>query len=169
MKPLRIPLLLLLSVTIPAHPQQNEAANKLVGAWRLVSVEGMSPVRHIEYDHPTGLIIYDKSGWMSVQIAIKGDRKPFANGLGSGTPEEKAAAFDTYFSYYGPYTIDVKAQTVTHHIKGYSYPTNAEINNVRWYEFQGPDRLLLIPTEDGHGGTIDRKTATYKLVWERIK
>lgn len=106
---------------------------------------------------------------MSVQIAIKGDRKPFATGLGSGTQEEKAAAFDSYFSYYGPYTIDLKEQTITHHIEGYSYPGGAGIKNVRWFEFQGNDRLLLTPSEDGKGGTIDRKTATYKLVWERIK
>jgi hypothetical protein len=169
MKALRILFPLLFCLTLSAHPQQNEVANKLLGAWRLVSVEGISPVRHIPYDHPTGLIIYDKSGWMSVQIAIKGERKPFANGLGSGTQEEKATAFDTYFSYYGPYIIDLKAQTITHHIKGYSYPTNAGIYNVRWFEFQGNDRLILIPTEDGKGGTIDRKNATYKLVWERIK
>jgi Lipocalin-like domain len=169
MKPLRILFLFLFCLSIPAHPQQNDVANKLLGAWRLVSVEGISPVRLIPYDHPTGLIIYDRSGWMSVQIAIKGDRKPFAKGLGSGTTEEKADAFDSYFSYYGPYTIDPKAQTITHHLKGYSYPTNAEINNVRWYEFQGNDRLILIPSEDGKGGMIDRSHATYKLIWERIK
>jgi len=168
MKLLRVLCLLIFCVTIPSHAQQNEVAKKFLGAWRLVSVEGNSPVRHIAYDHPTGLIMYDRSGWMSVQIAIKNDRKPFANGLGSGTPEEKANAFDTYFSYYGTYSIDLKAQTITHHIKGYSYPTNTEVNNVRWFEFQG-DRLILTPAEDGQGGTIDRKTATYKLIWERIK
>jgi hypothetical protein len=169
MKPLRVILLLLVCSTIPARSQQDDPAHKLLGAWRLVSVEGISPVRHVEYDHPTGLIIYDPSGWMSVQIAIKGDRKPFAAGLGSGTEAEKAAAFDSYFSYYGPFTIDLKAQTITHHIKDYSYPGGAGTNNVRWFEFQGNDRLILIPSEDGHGGTIDRKTATYKLIWERIK
>jgi hypothetical protein len=168
MKPLRILLPLLLSLSFPAQPQQNDVAGKFLGAWRLVSVEGNSPVRHVAYDHPTGLIMYDRSGWMSVQIAIKGERKPFANGRASGTQEEKATAFDSYLSYYGPYTIDPKAQTVTHHIKDYSYPGSA-IENVRWFEFQGPDRLILIPTEDGHGGTIDRNKATYKLVWERIK
>jgi hypothetical protein len=41
------------------------------------------------------MIIYDASGWMSVQIVVKGDRKPFARGLRSGTVEEKAAAFDS--------------------------------------------------------------------------
>ena len=169
MKPLRLLFSLLLCLTLSAHPQQNTVANQLLGAWKLVAVEGISPVRHIPYDHPTGLIMYDRSGWMSVQIAIKGDRKPFAKGLGSGTQEEKAEAFDSYFSYYGPYTIDLKAQTITHHLEGYSYPTSTEIENIRWFEFQGNDRLILTPTEDGKGGKIDRKDATYKLIWERIK
>jgi hypothetical protein len=169
MKRLRILSLILFCVSVSAQSPQGDVANRLLGAWRLVSVEGNSPVRHVPYDHPTGLIMYDRSGWMSVQIAVKGDRKPFANGMGSGTVEEKAAAFDSYFSYYGTYTVDPKAQTITHHIKNYSYPDGAGLNNVRWFEFQGNDRLLLIPAEDGKGGTIDRSHATYKLVWERIK
>jgi hypothetical protein len=169
MKPLRLLLPLLFCLTLSAHPQQNDVANKLLGAWKLVAVEGISPVRHIPYDHPTGLIIYDRSGWMSVQIAVKAGRKPFAAGLGSGTQEEKAEAFDSYFSYYGPYTIDLKAQTITHHLKGYSYPTSTEVENIRWFEFPGNDRLILTPVEDGKGGRIERKNATYKLIWERIK
>ncbi len=169
MKRLHILSLILFCVSVSAQSPQDDVANRLLGAWRLVSVEGNSPVRHVPYDHPTGLIMYDRSGWMSVQIAVKGDRRPFANGMGSGTVEEKAAAFDSYFSYYGTYTVDPKAQTITHHIKNYSYPDGAGLNNVRWFEFQGNDRLLLIPSEDGKGGTIDRSHATYKLVWERIK
>jgi hypothetical protein len=37
------------------------------------------------------------------------------------------------------------------------------------FEFQGNDQLLLIPSEDGNGGAIDRKNATYQLLWERVK
>jgi Lipocalin-like domain len=154
---------------IHAEPQQGKVTRKFIGAWRLVSVEGTNPTVHFAYDHPTGLIIYDRSGWMAVQIAIKGDRKPFMNGIASGTLEEKAAAFDNYVSYYGTYTLDLKAQTVTHHLVDYSYPGGRGKDNVRWFEFQGNDRLLLIPREDGKGGVIDRKNATYKLLWERVK
>jgi len=42
-------------------------------------------------------------------------------------------------------------------------------DSVRWYEFQGNDRVVLIPTEDGKGGTIAQKEATHKLTWEHIK
>lgn len=62
MKRLRILSLILFCVSVSAQSPQDDIANRLLGAWRLVSVEGISPVRHIPYDHPTGLIMYDRSG-----------------------------------------------------------------------------------------------------------
>jgi hypothetical protein len=166
----RVFLLLLWCVSLlSAEPGQDAVGKKLLGAWRLVSVEGTSATFHYAYDHPTGIIIYDRSGWMAVQIDVKGARKPFVNGLAFGTAEEKVAAFDNYAAYYGTYTVDLKAQTVTHHLEDANQPNSRGVNNVRWFEFQGNDRLLLIPREDGKGGVIERKDATYKLLWERIK
>ena len=153
----------------PAAPRKNQLPNKLYGAWRLIGVEGEVPGLSGFYDHPTGLIIYDPSGRMSVQIANKSSRKPFARGFAAGTTEEKAAAFDSYFSYYGTYTVDPVVGTVTHHIEDFSYPNQRGNDNVRWVEFQGSDRIVLIPLEDGKGGVIAHKDATYKLFWERIK
>jgi hypothetical protein len=168
-----LPLVLLCCFAVPLAPAAPAApqkpADKIIGAWRLVSVEGNSPVRRVDYDHPTGFIIYDRSGWMSVQIAIHGERKAFAKGYSNGTAEEKAEAFDTYFAYYGTYTVDAKAETVTHHIVDYTYPGMRGHDNVRWFELQGDNRLVLIPTENSKFGTINRKDATYKLIWERIQ
>ena len=79
------------------------------------------------------------------------------------------AALDNYIMYYGTYTLDLKAQTVTHHLQDANPPNWRVVNNVRWFEFQGNDRLLLVPREDGKGGVIDRKNATFKLLWQRIK
>jgi len=58
---------------------------------------------------------------------------------------------------------------VTHHIEDYSVPGRRGTTNVRWFEFRGDDRVVLIPVEDGQGGVIARKDATYKLLWQRIK
>jgi lipocalin-like protein len=162
-------LLVLAVVSNPRAQAQDAPAKRLVGAWRLVSVEGTSPVFKFVFDHPHGLIIYDPSGVVSVQQANIGDRKPFAKGPAAGTLEEKAESFDSYGAYYGTYTVDASAGTVTHHIEDGSNPALRGRENVRWYEFQGNDRVVLIPTEDGKGGTIARKDATYKLTWERIK
>ena len=157
-----------LSPTAPAT-QSQRLQEKLIGAWRLMSVEGQSRLLSQGYDHPTGLVIFDRSGWMSLQIAIHGERKPFAKGVSAGTVEEKAEAFDTYVAYYGTYAVDARADTVTFHLTDHSYPGLRGRDNVRWFEFQGDNRIVLIPTEDGKGGKIARKDATYKLTWERIR
>lgn len=155
-----------------AAPQPDNIARKFVGAWRLVSIEGNPQALPNMYDRPTGQLMYDASGHMSAQIVARADRKPFApynQGRRNATTEEKAAAFDSYTAYFGTYTVDAKARTVTHHLEGSQVPGREGTNNVRWFEFQGDDHLLLIPVEDGKGGVLARKDAAYKLLWERVK
>jgi hypothetical protein len=166
----RILLLLLACVSpLSAQSPQGKVDQRFVGAWRLASVEGTDAVHHFAYDHPTGILIYDRSGWMSVQIDVKGTRKPFVNGTAGGTTDEKVFAFDNYLGYYGTFSVDLKEHTVTHHLEDCSEPNRRGADNVRWFEFQGNDRLTLTPREDGKGGVLDRNKATYKLHWERIK
>ena len=165
-------LILFCLAAASATPRPDELTRKFVGAWRLVSIEGNPPGRTNFYDRPTGLIMYDSSGRMCVNIVLKADRKPFApytKGLLTATTEEKAAAFDTYAAYFGTYTIDAKAGTVSHHLDDNLIPGRQGTDNVRWFEFQGDNRLLLIPIEDGKGGVLARKDATYKLLWERLR
>ena len=54
----RVLMLFLSCVSLlSAQPPQDNVAQKLVGAWRLVSVEGTDPTFHFAFDHPTGVII----------------------------------------------------------------------------------------------------------------
>ncbi len=163
-------LILFCLAATSAAPHPEELAKKFVGSWRLVSIEGNPPGRPVVYDRPTGLLMYDPSGRMSVQIVLKADRKPFApftKGILTATTEEKATAFESYAAYFGTYTADAKASTITHHLEDNLVPGRRGTDNVRWFEFQGDNRLLLIPIEDGKGGVLARKDATYKLLWER--
>ncbi len=165
-------LILFCLAATSAAPHPDDPSKKFVGAWRLVSIEGIPPGRPFVYDHATGLIMYDASGHMCVNIVFKADRKPFApyaKGIVTATTEEKAAAFDTYAAYFGTFTIDAKAGTVTHHLENNLIPGRQSTDNVRWFDFQGPDRLLLTPIEDGKGGVLARKDANYHLLWERLK
>jgi Lipocalin-like domain len=159
--------------SVSAAPEQDQLARRFVGAWRLVSIEGVPPgLPGNLYDRPTGLIIYSASGQVSAQLVAKADRKPFAafnKGRVSATTEDKAAAFDSYNAYYGTYSVNAKAGTITHHLEGSLIPGREGTVNVRWFEFRGADRLLLIPVEDGKGGVLARENAAYKLLWERIK
>ena len=166
-------LLILISLaSTAAAPHPDGLTKKFIGAWKLVSVEGNPPGRTGVYDRPTGLLMYDSSGRMSVQIVLKADRKPFApftKGLLDATLEEKAAAFDSYVAYFGTYTVDGKAGTVTHHLDDNLVPGRRGTDNVRWFVFQGENRLALVPIEDGEGGVLLRRDATFHLLWERIK
>lgn len=61
------------STVAPPHQQHGaNVADQLVGAWHLVSVETVRPTGEVIYPfygkHPEGLIVYDRAGWMSVQI-----------------------------------------------------------------------------------------------------
>jgi hypothetical protein len=166
---LSLPLVCGALVLLSAAPPPDKTIQKLHGAWRLVRIEGSDPILKPVYDHPSGLIVYAPSGWMIVQIALNSSRKPFAAGPGAGTPAEKAAAFDSYVAYYGTYSMDEKAGTVTHHLEDASTPGRHGHDNVRYFEFQGNDRLVLMPLEDGKGGVVARKDATWKLTWERTQ
>lgn len=66
-------------------------------------------------------------------------------------------AFDNYIAYYGKYTLDLQAQTVTHDMEDATQPNWRGGNNVRWFEFQGNDRLLR--NENSGAGLLARMRA----------
>ena len=72
------------------------------------------------------------------------------------TPEEAKAALAGYVAYFGTYSIDPQARTVTHHREGSVQPGDVA-DLVRGYEFVG-ERLILSPPG-----------STYQVVWERIR
>jgi hypothetical protein len=118
-----------------------EIARRLHGAWRLVS------------PNSDGFLYYDPSGQMSVQSAPRRARPRAGD---KPTPAEALAALDGYVAYFGTYTIDETARTVTHHQLATVQPgTPAPL--VRAYELVGNDRLILRPV--GRPGEI---------VWQRI-
>ena len=85
--------------------------------------------------------------------------RPTANVTRAGetpTGEEAKAALDGHVAYFGTYSVDEKARTVTHHRQGSVQPGDKG-DLVRGYEFVG-DRLILRPA-----GT------KAEVMWERIK
>jgi lipocalin-like protein len=152
------------------NPQTSSAvADQLVGAWRLVSIETIRANGEVIYPfygkHPEGLLMYDRNGWISVQIVS--DPKPTQPTADSredflkASPAEKAAAIDGYYGYFGTWTIDPSAATVTHHIQQSLYPAERGENGVRHFVLDG-DRLTLVAKTHEMGEDHVRK-----LVWER--
>ena len=128
-------------------------APRLVGTWRLVSVEGskLAPYRG---ERPTGFLCYDASGNMAVQIMPDRKRSRYAGEL--PTAEEARDALLGYTAYFGTYQVDEKTRTITHHRTGNINPGKFG-DFVRRYEFLSDDKIVLMPVESNAG-----------LIWERI-
>jgi hypothetical protein len=73
----------------------------LVGAWRIVSVEEVQPNGTIKTDwmgpRPAGLIVYDRSGYMSAQLGRDPRAIWTSPNVEKATTEERAKAFDAYY------------------------------------------------------------------------
>ncbi len=153
-----------------AASRNRSVSDRLIGAWRLVSVETKRGNGEIIYPfygkHPQGLLIYDRSGWMSVQIVSDpAPSVPTASsreGFLKASPAEKEKAIDGFYGYYGTWSVDAAGLSVTHHIRQSLYPGEREEEGIRRLTLED-QRLTL--TADAHemGETHERV-----LVWERI-
>ena len=129
-----------------------EVANKLLGAWRYVGTR----INGGNWDrgaNPKGMIYYGPHGEMAVQIA------PDVKRMRAGamiTPQEALTAVKDYIAYFGTYTVDEAASTVTHHRQDSLQPGDHG-DLVRRYELNG-DRLIL-----------RAPNSTLEVTWERIK
>jgi Lipocalin-like domain len=172
MKPLLwivfLPAIALGQLPTASSPVQS-ITNRLVGAWRLVSVDTVRPNGEVIYPfygkHPARLLIYDASGWMSVQIVS--DPKPTMSADSRETflaapAADKVKAIDGYYAYCGTWTVDPSASTVTHHIRESLYPGEGGVDFVRKFTFDG-DRLTLTARTHEMGEDHVRR-----LVWERV-
>ena len=154
--------------TAQAPRQSSAVAARFIGTWALVNYESNTAEnREGRGDHPIGLIYYDRTGHMAVQIAPDRTRRRFsgpASGLFSGprpTPEEALDAISGYAAYFGTYTVDERAQTVTHKRIANLNPGGLG-DFVRRYEFPTEDRLILTPLER-------TELRAVRLTWERQK
>ena len=145
-------MLVLLSLAA-ASDANAQGAKQLVGTWRLVDINnGTDPNRGAR---PIGLIYYDAHGNMAAQIMPDRPRAKYA--ATQPTPDEAKAAITGYTAYFGTYTVDERARTVTHHRKANLNPGGID-TVVRRYEFVTPDRIILRPVENQN-----------QLTWERVK
>ena len=134
---------------------QAELRKPLIGTWRLVSIEGGTTPTN-RGTRPTGLIYYDVNGYMAAQIMPD---RPRPKWIGTPTPEQALEALRGYTAYFGTYTIDEKASTVTHHRQGML--DGGAVDFVRRFEFAPGDRLILTP--------VGNTQTPIHLTWERIK
>jgi ketosteroid isomerase-like protein len=139
----------------------------LIGAWRLVSVETLRPNGEVNHEwlglSPDGLIIYDVTGHMSVQI-MRDPRPTFAPGRDRpGTPDELKTAYDSYYAYFGTYEVNETESTVLHHVRGSLWPREVGTDYKRHAALSG-DRLTLTTTPFQAAGEQRRNRLTFERV-----
>ena len=142
-----------------SQPQaaQSSEAKRFLGTWRLVSIVSDGQMYPAYGDHPVGLIYYDSTGHMAVQVMPDRTRPKFAGR--APTPDEAQSALVGYVAYFGTFTVNESARTVTHHRAGSLTPGMVGVDLVRRYEFDQKDRLILTPVE----------APAVHLTWERLR
>ena len=154
-------ILLLGTAALEAQPAA-DVQRQLVGNWRLVSFENFDEKGAGRPSPFTGgRIMYDAAGQMAAQLTHS-NRKPLST---PSTEAERAAAYSGYLSYFGRYSIDAAAKTVTHHVEGSTNPNwvSTKTNLVRSYAFSSDGTRLMLSVKNDAG----RVTGT--LTWERIR
>jgi hypothetical protein len=114
--------------------------SELVGRWRLASYEAASKddVIYPMGRNAIGVLDYSADGKVSVHI------------MGEG-----------YFAYYGDYTVDERASTITHHLEMALQPSFAGASNLRHAELRG-STLVLSGEMDFEG-----QPRTIRVTWKR--
>ena len=141
--------------------------DELVGMWRMAGAEFWWPdgqVADMYGPAPSGMLIYGAGGDMAVQI-MRADRPPFAAGdFRDGSIEELRAAVAGYMAYFGRYTVDEAARTVTHHLRGSLAPNWVGQDLTRVVELDGNRLTLRTAKPIATAG----RTTMGVLVWERL-
>jgi hypothetical protein len=117
----------------------------ILGPWKLTSMESTNSGGEAFYpfgENPSGMILYDASGYMSY-TAMRSGRPKFASGdARGGTPEEMKAAFEGFDAYCGTYEINVEEGVVTHHVETSRFPNWEGSDQVRFFQISG-NRLAI--------------------------
>jgi hypothetical protein len=152
-------LIATLAIAVPAAQSTPADAVKrsLAGNWKLVKYEIFAEngeVRPGQYD--VGRLMYDERGEMTAHLMRSGRPKEAPT-----TEAARAAAYQTYLGYFGPYTIDADRRVVVHHVAGASLPQWLGTEQVRYYAFPAANTLTL--------SLKNGERITQTLTWERVR
>ena len=129
-----------LPISICATPLALAAQNpasRLVGTWRVVefcNVDRPGDTTYTLGREPIGYFIYDPTGKLSIQ-AMRA--KPTGAFTKDSVPlKGMAEVRESYFGYFGTYTV-TSDSTVVHHVTGGSLPSYIGTDQPRNYRFHG--------------------------------
>ncbi len=154
-----------LDLQTPTAQPASSAAPRIVGAWQLMTrtvrrADGTTIVDPVLGEKPTGRLVYDATGGMMLQMMRTG-RKEAISTPATAPDRANPRVVLGYDSYFGRYTVDEKAGTVTHHVEGSLFPEDLGADWVRPFTLDG-DTLTLRLTSATDG-------LTRTLVFRRVR
>ena len=161
-----LPLMLAaaLDLQAPAPRAVTTSTQPIVGTWQLMTrtvsrKDGTVIVDPVLGQKPIGRLIYDAGGAMSLQM-MRMDRKAAISTPANAQDNSNQRVILGYDSYFGRYTVDEKAGTVTHHVEGSLFPEDVGDDWVRPFTLKGDTLTLRLTGEDG---------LTRTLVFQRMR
>lgn len=148
----------------PATRPATGVAPRIAGIWQLMTrtvtrADGTAIVDPVLGEKPSGRLVYDASGAMMLQMMRTGRKQAIST---PANPKDASNARVSlgYDSYFGRYTVDEKAGTVTHHVEGSLFPEDLGDDWVRPFTLNGDTLTLRLTGEDG---------LTRTLVFQRMR
>ncbi len=161
---------LMLFASVGSRAEAQGTTPSLVGTWTLVSrtdsgAAGVLPADGALGSDPIAMLMYDKGGNVTAQLMAR--RRSSA--LAVSTPMEppdpnNSAASGSYDAYFGRYTVDSAARTVTHELVAALAPADVGRRLTRHFEFTGDSLRLWFETRREDGQPVRRR-----LLWLRTK
>jgi len=138
---------------------------QIYGTWSLIKFVYKDHLNNEEKyfgQKPEGILIYERSGYMSVHIAQENRSDFEKDSIDGGSEKNKASAFSTFFSYYGRF-VEESPRKFVHTIEGSLFPNWVGQKQIRFAKLEN-DLLSLttppIPSMEGHH--------VFEIVWKKI-
>lgn len=141
------------------------SVEELYGLWHLVSIYSVNDrgdVNHHFGKDAVGRLAYHPEGYMNVIIMRPGRRKLSGDGIGEGTLEEIAEAYDGFEAYSGRYKVDHDAGTVIHHVDIARSPSWEGTDQLRHFSIRNGVLKIHTPPMEFGGGTW-----SVHVAWEK--
>src|SRR3984957_19391639 len=143
------------------------AQDQLAGTWMLASIyiEGPDGTRFDAFGpDPTGMLIMDGNGHISVQFIGSGLPKFASNDRLDSTPEENKAVAQGILCYFGTYSVSDADHSLNIHIENSSFPNWKGTDQKRFLTLTEDEMKWINPTASTGGPGFTGHT-----VWKRVK
>ena len=141
--------------------------DQMIGVWELDSYKVTDENQNVTYplgEDATGIAIYHRDGYMSVQMMSSG-RPAYAGGdIHVGTPSGVAAAARGYLGYSGAYRINEDEGLVEHDMEVSLNPNWVGDTQPRYIQIK--EDVLTISSEPVF---IQGKEQNTQITWKRIR